>query len=382
MPETAGRITALGLALALAAAPVQAQPSDAAGAAREAVTAMQEATDALAEAAAGSDRVAALTRTIRAHEEGLALLRAALRRAAQREAAIRAELDARRETIAGLAGVMGAMERSQGPLLLLHPSGPLGTARAGMLLSSVTPALQGEARDIRRRLEEIARLRALQDSAAATLEEGLAAAQDARATLNQAIADRRALPAPLTDDPEAMRRLLTSADTLDAFADGLLGLPPAAEAPEARDFAAARGDLPLPVRGTVLRGFNEADAAGVRRPGLVIATRPGALVTAPWPATLRYRGPLLDYGNVMVLEPGEGYLLVLAGLEQVYPAAGEVISQGAALGLMGGSVPEFAEGGPDGSGLGAERSQTLYVELRDGTEPVDPRPWFAQTREE
>lgn len=382
MPETARRITALGLALALAAAPVHAQPSDAAGAAREAVTAMQEATDALAEAAEGSDRVAALTRTIRAHEEGLALLRSALRRAAQREAAIRAELDARRETIARLAGVMGTMERSQGPLLLLHPSGPLGTARAGMLLSSVTPALQGEARDIRRRLEEIARLRALQDSAAATLEEGLAAAQDARAALNQAIADRRALPAPLTDDPEAMRGLLASADTLDAFADGLLDLPPAAEAPEADDFAAARGDLPLPVRGTVLRGFNEADAAGVRRPGLVIATRPGALVTAPWPATLRYRGPLLDYGNVMVLEPGEGYLLVLAGLEQVYPAAGEVISQGAALGLMGGSVPDFAEGGPERSALGAERSQTLYVELRDGTEPVDPRPWFEQTREE
>lgn len=382
MPETARRITALGLALALAAAPVHAQPSDAAGAAREAVTAMQEATDALAEAAEGSDRVAALTRTIRAHEEGLALLRSALRRAAQREAAIRAELDARRETIARLAGVMGTMERSQGPLLLLHPSGPLGTARAGMLLSSVTPALQGEARDIRRRLEEIARLRALQDSAAATLEEGLAAAQDARAALNQAIADRRALPAPLTDDPEAMRGLLASADTLDAFADGLLDLPPAAEAPEADDFAAARGDLPLPVRGTVLRGFNQADAAGVRRPGLVIATRPGALVTAPWPATLRYRGPLLDYGNVMVLEPGEGYLLVLAGLEQVYPAAGEVISQGAALGLMGGSVPDFAEGGPDRSALGAERSQTLYVELRDGTEPVDPRPWFEQTREE
>ncbi len=49
-------------------------------------------------------------------------------------------------------------------------------------------------------------------------------------------------------------------------------------------------------------------------PALLIATRPAALVTAPWPATIRYRGPLLDYGNVMIVEPSSGYLLVLAGL--------------------------------------------------------------------
>jgi septal ring factor EnvC (AmiA/AmiB activator) len=61
--------------------------------------------------------------------------------------------------------------------------------------------------------------------------------------------------------------------------------------------------LPLPVLGTVLRRFDEADAAGVARPGPGAATRPNALATTPWPASVRYAGPLLDYGNVIILEP-------------------------------------------------------------------------------
>src|SRR5690606_22146696 len=135
-------------------------------------------------------------------------------------------------------------------------------------------------------------------------------------------------------------------------------------------FATARATLPLPVFGAILRRPGETDAAGVRRPGLTLATRPRALVTAPWPSTIRYLGPLLDYGNVIVLEPGDGYLLVLAGLDSLYGEVGEVIAAGAPLGLMGGGTGE----GQDGSG--AQGTETLYLELRQGAEPVDPMPWF------
>ncbi len=60
------------------------------------------------------------------------------------------------------------------------------------------------------------------------------------------------------------------------------------------DASALRGSLPLPVTATVLHRFNEADAAGIVRPGWVLATGPGALVTAPAAATVRFQGPLLD----------------------------------------------------------------------------------------
>ena len=345
---------------------------------------LAEAMQALDTATKARDRVAALTKTIRAHEEGLAALREALRQVELRETTLTLSFNAKRDQIGQLLGVLARMEAEPGPLLLLHPHGPLGTARSGMILAEVTPALQAEADQLKAELAELAHLRALQAAAGKTLADGLKAAQEARAALSQAISDRTDLPKRFTEDPEVLKGLLESADTLEAFAAGLA----ITDDPDGgSSFATAKARLPLPVFGAILRRPGEADAAGVSRPGLTLATRPRALVTAPWPATIRYLGPLLDYGNVIVLEPGDGYLLVLAGLDSLYGEVGEVIAAGAPLGLMGGGTDdaggdvgggtEFTAGGQYGSG--AQGTETLYLELRQGAEPVDPMPWFAAT---
>jgi septal ring factor EnvC (AmiA/AmiB activator) len=363
--------TALLLAL-LGATPVAAL-----GVAEQAAQAssdLQAAVAALEEAQGARDRVAALTSTIRAYEDGLAALREALRQASLRETALALRFDTQRERISQLLGVLSRMEAEPGPLLLLHPSGPLGTVRSGMMLADVTPALQAEAALLRGELEELRDLRALQVAAGQTLARGLEAAQSARTALSQAISDRTELPRRFTEDPEVLRGLLESADTLEAFAAGL-----APDGAVAADFASAQGRLPWPVFGSILLRPGEADAAGVRRPGLTLATRARALVTAPWPATIRYRGPLLNYGNVMILEPGGGYLLVLAGLGTVFGEVGEVVAQGAPVGLMGGDEPALADIlAVSEEGGGARESETLYLELRQGAEPVDPEPWFTE----
>ncbi len=334
---------------------------------------LQEAVAALVAATEARDRVSALSQTIRAYESGLAALRGALREAALREATLTRAFDAKRDGIGRLLGVLATMEANPGPLLLLHPEGAVGSARSGMILADVTPALQLQANTLKAELQELADLRALQLSAGDVLKSGLETAQAARTELSQAISDRTDLPNRFTEDPAVLKGLLDSADTLDAFA---AGLSPDSEA--GTTFAAEKGRLPLPVLGTVLRVPDEADAAGVRRPGVTLATQPRALVTSPWPATIRYRGPLLDYGNVMILEPGDGYLMVLAGMETLYGEVGEVVAADAPLGLMGGprtASAEFVAGAPDGSG--GRDTETLYMELRQGAAPVDPMPWFA-----
>lgn len=333
---------------------------------------------ALDQANTSRDRVAALTQTIRAYEQGLGALREALRQAELRQTTLTLNFNAKRDRIGQLLGVLARMEADPGPLLLLHPDGPLGTARSGMILAEVTPALQAEADQLKVELQELAELRALQLSAGKTLAAGLKTAQEARSALSQAISDRTQLPKRFTEDPEVLKGLLESADTLEAFAAGLsLSTEDGAAG---QSFSSAGGKLPLPALGTVLRRPGEADTAGVRRPGITFATRPGALVTAPWPATIRYLGPLLDYGNVIVMEPGDGYLLILAGLGTVYGEVGEVIAGGAPLGLMGGTDGDGAEfmAAPD-DGSGARDTETLYLELRQGAEPVDPMNWFAAT---
>jgi len=325
-----------------------------------------------------SDRVAALTQTIHAYESGLTAFREALRRAAIRQRAIRLSLDAKRDRIERIVAVMMTMEPQSAPLLLLHPTGPVGTARSAMMLSEITPALQSEAATLRAQLDELAVLTSLQNAATDTLEANLQGLQTARTKLSQAISDRTDLPQRVIDDPAQMRALVASAETLAAFASGLTESDTLGVA----SFTDMRGALPLPVAGTILRGFDEADAAGVRRPGILIAARPRALVSAPWPSTIRYAGPLLDYGNVMILEPAGGYLLVLAGLAEVYGKTGQVIPTDTPVGLMGGedaSVGAFLTQAAEGSG--AEQSETLYIEMRVGTEPVDPSQWFALNKE-
>lgn len=364
----------------LCASQVWAQ-SDPITTARRASQMLDTAANSLASAEKASDRVAALTETVRAYEEGLSALREGLRRASIRERAIALEFDAKRDRLSRLLGVLQTIGTAPAPLLMMHPTGPLGTARSGMILSEVSPALQDEALTLRKTLEEVRDLRALQDSAKTQLTTALSDAQTARATLSRAIADRVDLPKVFAADPDKMRALIESSDTLQSFASGLNDLN-AAETSNLADFETAKGKLPLPARGVVVQGFNQTDSNGVTRPGIVVATRAQSLVAAPWPATLRYAGPLLDYGNVVILEPGKGYLLILAGLTQSFGEVGEVLTAGAPLGLMGGAVPNvdaFLNAAAKGSGGNIQES--LYIELRQGDTPVDPAEWFAKNRE-
>jgi septal ring factor EnvC (AmiA/AmiB activator) len=371
---------AAAVALTLALGPAGPARADLAAEARAAAAALREAAAMLAQAeetGGARARLEALTATVRAHEEGLAALREGLRRAAAERARLEARLAAERDGIARLLGVLQAVGEAPAPVLLLHPSGPLGTARAGMILADVAPALKAEAEALRAELVRLAEIETVQAEALATLEQGLAGVQAARAALAAASADRADLPRAFREDPVATALLIASTDTLDAFAAGLAETVEETVAP-GPDASAARGSLALPVRGAVLRRAGEADASGAVRPGLVIATEPRALVVAPAAATLRFQGPLLDLGQVAILEPAPGTLLVFAGLAEVWGAAGEILSAGAPVGLMGGETPDGDAilSGPAPE-TRAELSETLYLEVREGGVPVDPATWFA-----
>lgn len=361
----------------LLAGPVVAQ-NDAAAQARAAVAMLEEASGKLDDAKSARDRVRALTETVRAFETGLAAMRTGLREAAIREAQLSARLATRDVEVAQLLGVLQSMGRAGSPTSLLHPDGPTGTARAGMILAELTPALNKRADQLRRDLEDVQVLRTLQTDAAERLRTGLTEVQQARAVLNQAMAERTKLPTRFTQDPVRTAILIGSTETLDAFASGLsqIAVDVTEPAPQAA-LADAKGTLPLPVQGLILRRAGEPDAAGVVRPGVLIATRPRAIVTAPAAATIRYAGPLLDMGKVMILEPQADMLIVLAGLDLVYGEAGQVIAEGTPLGLMGGpAAPVSGELSTDGDDTGTERSETLYMEVRLDNEPQNPEDWF------
>jgi septal ring factor EnvC (AmiA/AmiB activator) len=371
---------AFGVCLGSTMALAETNPADAA---RMAATQLEEASVALAQAQSSRDRVKSLTGVVQAYETGLTALRAGLRRASIREAQLSKQLKAQEAEIASLLGVLQSMSKGPAPVVLVHPGGPLGTARSGMIIADVTPALEAKAAQLRRDLEEVTLLRSLQEGAAETLQEGLTGAQDARTALSKAIADRKDPPLRFVEDPVQTALLIASTETLEGFASALVDLQvDGLEEISLPDVHARKGALALPVAATVLRRAGEADAAGIRRPGLVLATRPSALVVSPTPATIRYRGPLLDFGNVMILEPQPGVLFIFAGLAQVFGDVGQVLPEGAAVGLMGGNGLETgAILSQSGDGSGNARPETLYIEVREGKAPVDPAIWF-QTNED
>ena len=360
------------------AAPLQGQQAPA-EAAQAAADQLEAATVALEAAESARDRVKALTGTVRAYEAGLGAMREGLRRVARRESQLLTKLKSREDDVAELLGILQTIETSAPPVLMLHPSGPLGAARSAMMVAEVTPGLYARAEALRRDLEEVQTLRLLQQNAAGILEKGLSGVQEARTALSAAIADRTDLPRRFTENPVRTAILISSTETLTGFASGLAEIAGGPEkiTPLSADISAQRGELDLPVEGLLLRGFEKRDAAGIARPGLLIAARPRALVSTPTAATIRYRGPLLDLGNVVILEPQPDTLFILSGLAEVYGAAGQVIPAGTPVGLMGGSVPQAgAILSLSGEGGGTDRTETLYIEVRMDNSPVDPATWF------
>ena len=319
------------------------------------------------EAAEGAgDRIAALTSTVRAYEAGLAAMREGLVAVTLRERALVAELEREDAGLAEFLTLLQTVSRHVEAEALVHPGGALPNIQAGMLVSSMVPDLQARATALETRLVEVGELRSLQEAGMATLEEGRVGARAARLALSEALTNRTDLPPRHATDDAAMEALLNSTETLQAFADALVREVEAAPEP-------GSGAWMQPVTGEILRRFDEADAAGVRRPGLIFATPPEALVVAPAAATVLFAGEVPDQGNVVILEPEAGLLVVLAGIGRGFVQSGQIVAKGEGLGLMGGQIPAAQEKLNDllrNSGLPGE--ETLYMEVRQGREPIDP----------
>jgi murein hydrolase activator len=346
--------------------------------AKTAAAELKTAAASLKQAKEAEDRIAALGQTVRAYEGGLLAVRQSLRAATIREQVLRLELLSQRDQISGLLGVLQTMERASTPMLMIHPAGPIGTARSGMIMSEVAPLLQVRAEELRLQLEELVGLSDLQKNAQTELESGLAGAQAARIALSTAINDRTELPLRFAVDPVRSQILADNSDTLTAFANGLTDIPLEGDFIEQPSFIASKGKLALPAEGALLRGYNEADAAGIKRSGIVITARPLSLVTAPASATIRFAGAFLDYGKVVILEPEPGFLMVIAGLDQVYAEFGQIVNIGDPIGLLGGKQPEAQDFLIEASeGGGAIGQESLYIEIRNNGKPVDPMDWFA-----
>ena len=128
----------------------------------------------------------------------------------------------------------------------------------------------------------------------------------------------------------------------------------------------ARGKLPFPAAGSVIIRYGQATEAGMTQKGISIKTRDGARVIAPYDGLVVFAGPFRGYGQILILEHGEGYHTLLAGLTRIDTVLGQWLAAGEPVGLM---EKEDRD------------APVLYVELRRNGQPINPLPWLASQKD-
>ena len=133
-------------------------------------------------------------------------------------------------------------------------------------------------------------------------------------------------------------------------------------------FANSQGLLPLPVQGEILVRFGQSDQDGMSSKGIHLETREDAQVISPCEGLILYAGPFRSYGQLLIINPGGGYHVVIAGMDRIDVQQGQYVLAGEPIAAMGSATH---------SGEKSPKRPTLYVEFRRDQQSIDPEPWWS-----
>jgi septal ring factor EnvC (AmiA/AmiB activator) len=321
-----------------------------------------------------------------------------------KESDLRKSLDSRRGEIIEVLAALQRAGRRTPPALLVRPEDALESLRTAMLLGAVVPDMHARVESLSNDLGELVKVR----QAIATEHDTLASERDSMAADQKRLAalvdERQKKQSETQNDLDAeqqrasnlakqadslqdliarMEQELKSAAKVAALANSTVPLPQAPGKPNtsifkdpsrmapAIAFASAKGLLPLPVNGTKIRTFGGSDGSGGQEKGISIATRPGAQVTTPCDGWVVYAGPFRTYGQLLILNAGGGYHVLIAGMDRISVNIGQFVLTGEPVATMGASSQVA-------SILATAPSQpVLYIEFRKDGTPIDPSPWWA-----
>src|SRR5438445_6406860 len=337
-------------------------------------------------------------------EERIAQTQERLEPLDDREQALRASLEQRRGVIAEVLAELQRIGRQAPPGLVIKAEDALQAVRSAMMLGAVLPEMRQQAEVLAADLAELVRLRQQIAAERDRLARDLFVLADERQRLSvfiderqkrlaeaeQALADERQRAAQLARQAENLNQLIAKLehglDTAaraaraaararkDAKASSgrpdLAALKDPGRLSPAVAFVSAKGTLPLPVNGARIKEFGAADGLGGTEKGVSIAARPGGQITAPCDGWVVYAGPFRNYGQLLILNAGGGYHVLLAGMERISVDLGQFVLTGEPVAVMGdGAQSAVAK-------AGGVSQPVLYVEFGKDGVPVDPGPWW------
>ncbi|WIJ25467.1 murein hydrolase activator EnvC family protein [Devosia sp. RR2S18] len=310
---------------------------------------------------------------------------------------------------AEIANVLAALERislNPPPALIVDPDDALGSARSAMLISAIVPQLRAKADTVTADLQaltdikaaalaeeevlranyavleeeqlRIATLIAARKQGVETRTAELAAEEQEALQLAARAGDLRELISSLTARANAVSTQGATLEPIDPDAPTMspeviqTALANSARTEPAMPFVLARGYLTMPANGVTVVDYGASDGFGGISQGMSIVTRAEAQVVAPADGWVLYKGPYLNYGQIVILNTGQNYTALLAGLETISVDIGQFVQMGEPLGTMGSRTI----GRTVTTNAGTDQP-TLYIELRQANEPIDPTGWWA-----
>ncbi len=212
-------------------------------------------------------------------------------------------------------------------------------------------ALTREREALEAHVRDVTRLQQQAVSAKAALDRAVAA----RTALVTSIDERRDLNAQMTGELEAARQKLQgTVAQLDGRAVGPM-LP----------LAPFRGALPWPAQGVVIGRFGRQTSSrfgtAIARSGIEISIAEGQPVRAVHEGTVAYADQFTGYGNLVIVDHGDGAYSLYGYLSSLGVARGAHLDLQSELGTSGRA--------PNGN-------PALYFELRIDGKPVDPLQWL------
>lgn len=338
----------------------------------------QQASAARDEAEQARRRAAATAARIQQAEADIQAAQARIAIITRMQRAQAARLAARQEPVVRLTAALQMMARRPMALTLVQPGSVTDAVHMRAVLGQILPVIQQRTAGLRAELARSRALRATAQQAASALTQAQAdrrerqaalaaletqkrvAARDYRANAGLESERALALGERARDIVDLMDRLEQAGDLrerLAALPGPLLrpDRPDQAGAPQPETTRAASGPPPyrLPVIGQLVTGMGEVNDGGVRSRGLSLVTQPGAQTVAPTAGRIAFAGPYRGYGQILIIDHGQGWTTLITGLHRVTAQVGDTVRQGDPVGITGQGRP------------------TVTIELRRNGRPVD-----------
>ena len=356
-----------------------------------------DAAAAIKEQEAISAKLIDIAKLVQSQETAIGKTENRILKLRKEEITIRAELAEKQDVLSELLAGLQRLEQNPPPALVVEPKDVLSALRGAMMFGTIVPELRAEADVLTQKLARLDQIRSDVETEKTALNGSMQNLKTSQIDLGELIILKKQLVFESAGKLEAEKaraaELAGKAKSLKQLVAELTAARQKEEVEKSKQarvleaekkrqeaallkpmmvFSASLGKLDYPAQGQILKRFGDDDGLGSTLRGMAVATRAAAQITAPVDGKVEFAGPFRSYGQLLILNPGEGYLVLLAGMHEISAEMDQTVRAGEPLGTMG--------DGPSSVTLLGDQVQearpVLYIEFRKNGEAVDSAPWW------